>query len=229
MIELNKTPSRTLEPVTQVDFAGFTPEDFAVFEIEGFDARMSALRARIKPKLIAIGEALASRLSETLEEPVYTHVAQHLRRTVNPPIETWAAFAREKRAYKPFVHLRVAISAEKMRVTVFVEDYADDKLRFAENLQSRADALAEYFAHHPTIQAYEIPDADGHPKHGSALDASTLCAFAERMQRVKGQHAIFGVQFAKTHPVLASGPEFLSAVVDAACTLKPLYDCGKAG
>lgn len=206
-------------------FPGFTPDDFGVFEIEGFAARMPQLRARIKPKLVQIGQLLTERLSEVAEERLHPHVAQHLRRTVNAPVETWVAFSPTPRAYKPFVHLRCGISAEKVRVTVFVEDYADEKLLFADNLRREAETLERYFALHPTVLGYELRDADNEPKRGYALDADALRAFADRMHRVKGQHAIFGIAFAATHPVVQSGPEFLEAVVEAARTLKPLYDC----
>jgi uncharacterized protein YktB (UPF0637 family) len=209
-------------------FDGFTPEDFAIFEVPGFAARMPLLRAQIKPKLIALGAALVAPLSEALGETLYPHVAQHLRRTVNPPEETWVAFARAPRAYKPFIHLRVAISVDKVRIVVFVEDDADDKLPFAHNLKRNASPLADYLAHHPTIRAYDLLDADGEPKHGHALDAELLRYFAERLERVKGQHAAFGPRFAKSHRVVLSGPEFLAAALDAAITLKPLYDCGTA-
>lgn len=225
MATRSSAPVVPLEAVRE--FVGFAPEDFAVFEVPGFAARMPLVRSRIKPKLTEIGAALTSPLSEALEETLYPHVAQHLRRTVNAPEETWVAFARSPRAYKPFVHLRAAISAEKVRFVVFVEDYADDKARFAANLERNAEALASYLAHHPTIRAYDISDADGEPKRGRALDADTLRAFARRMQRVKGQHAAFGICFDRAHRVLLSGPEFLEAALDAANTLKPLYDCGK--
>lgn len=217
----------SLEAVEQAEvFGGFTPEDFAIFEVPGFAARMPLLRAQIKPKLTQVGAALTSRLAEPLGETVHPHVAQHLRRTVNPPVETWVAFARSPRAYKPFTHLRVAISGERVRVTVFVEDDSEEKLTFAENLRNNAEELARYFAHHPAILAWDIPDVDGEPQRGSALDADTLRAFADRLRRVKGQHACFGLSFAPTHPVVQSGPEFLDAVVEAADTLRPLYDCG---
>lgn len=229
MTESSETPVPTLEQLEQAAaFPGFTADDFGIFEIEGFAERMPALRAHIKPKLTQIGSVLTERLSEVVGEQLYPHVAQHLRRTVNPPVETWVAFARAPRAYKPYVHLRCGISAEKVRVTVFVEDYADEKLLFADNLRRAADDLERYLALHPTILAYEIRDPDNVPKRGHALEADTLRAFADRMHRVKGQHAIFGVAFANTHPVVQSGPEFLEAVVEAARTLKPLYDLGHA-
>ena len=220
----------TLEQIAKAEaFAGFTEEEFAIFEIPGFAARMAQLKGRITPKLKQVGEGLTDRLAATLGETLYPHVAQHLRRSVNAPVETWVAFARQPRAYKPFVHLRVAISAEKIRTTVFVEDYADEKLLFAENLLRNADSLAAYFASHPTILAYEQQDADGVPLRGHGLSAEQIRAFGERMKRVKGQHAIFGIAFARTHPVLSSGPELFDAVLDAAKTLRPLYDCGKPG
>ena len=222
-----KEPLPTLAQTEQSSsFPGFAAEDFAVFEIDGFAARMPQLRAQIKPKLGQIGEILTSRLSEVVGERLHPHVAQHLRRTVNAPVETWVAFSPSPRAYKPFVHLRCGISAEKVRVTVFVEDYADEKLLFADNLRREADALEHYLALHPTVLAFEMRDTDDEPKRGHALDAATLRAFADRMHRIKGQHAVFGIAFAKTHPVVQSGPEFLEAVVAAARTLKPLYDCG---
>ena len=207
-------------------FEGFTEEDFEVFEVPGFAKRMPLVRERVKPKLIHIGAALTERLSETLGEPLYPHVAQHLRRTVNAPEETWVAFAKEKRAYKPFAHLRVAVSAEKVRIVVFVEDYAEEKIRFAVNLEQNAASLSAHLAHHPALRAYDIKDAESKPKFGSSLTPDVLRGFAERMQRVKGQHAAFGLPFDRSHHVLASGPEFLAAVVEAAKVLKPLYLCG---
>ncbi len=218
----------TLEEIEQsAVFPGFTADDFGVFEIEGFAARMPQLRAQIKPKLVQIGQILTARLSNVVGETLYPHVAQHLRRTVNAPVETWVAFSPSPRAYKPFVHLRCGISAHQVRVTVFVEDYADEKLLFADNLRRDAETLERYLAQHPTILGYEIRDADDLPKRGHALEANTLRAFADRMHRVKGQHAIFGVAFANTHPVVQSGPEFLESVVEAATILKPIYDCGR--
>jgi len=122
----------SLEQIAQAAaFAGFAPEDFDVFAVPEFHERMPLLKQRITPKLKQIASALTARMSEVAEEAVFPHVALHLRRSVNPPVETWAAFARNARAYKPFVHIRVGVSADKVKVSVFVEDYADDKLLFA--------------------------------------------------------------------------------------------------
>ncbi len=197
----------------------FAAQDFAVFEVDGFAARMPLLRAQITPKLMVLGEALTKPLAEIVGEPLFPHVARHLRRTVNAPEETWVAFAREKRAYKPYVHLRVAVSAKGLRVTVFCEDYADDKALFAKNLAARAESLAALCADHSEIVAYDIKDNDRSSK--------SIRAFAQNVNRIKSQHAVFGIPFEKKCPELASADALVPAILSAAKTLLPLYECGK--
>ncbi len=207
-------------------FTGFTDSDFEIFQLPDFASRMPALKTNITPKLKDLGEELAPRLSEIYGQTLYPHVAQHLRRSVNAPVATWVAFAKEKRAYKPFVHLRAAITGEDFRCLLFVEDYAGEKELFAENLARNAGPLAKYLEKRPTIRAYTITDKNSEPLKGEALNKKTLKAFGERMKRVKGQHASFGIAYNRAHPVIRSGPQLIDALLDAARELKPLYDCG---
>jgi uncharacterized protein YktB (UPF0637 family) len=96
-------------------FQGFTTTDFKVFEIEGFAARMEAIRRRIRPKLQAAGRDLLADLARIGGAETFAHVAQHARRTVNPPSDTWVAFAADKRGYKRHCHFKVAISRGAVR------------------------------------------------------------------------------------------------------------------
>jgi uncharacterized protein YktB (UPF0637 family) len=205
----------------------FGPEDFAIFDSPEFAVRMPRIRAEIKPRLMVLGAALLPDLSAVLKEPLYLHVAQHLRRTVNPPEATWAAYARTQRAYKPTVHIRSAIHGGGIRVSVFVEDYAEDKALFAEALAANADNLASYLGKHSEILAFDIPDAAGKPMHGDAITADTLRAFSEKMLRVKSQHAVFGIELPARKVAKMRAAEFHSAIVKAVKKLKPLYDLGR--
>lgn len=216
-------------------FAGFTDSDFDIFAIPDFTGRMAELRAHIKPKLIQLGEILPARLSEAIGQPLYPHVAQHLRRSVNPPIQTWVAFSPEPRSYKPFVHFRVAIGLEQLQLLAFVEDYADEKATFAANLERNAEALGAYFAQHPEIHCFDIlnpvpsptQNREKKPISGHLLNAATLAEFAQRMNRIKGQHARFGIPLDRTHPVNQNGPALIEAIITDLRRLKPLFDCGK--
>src|SRR5947209_2843414 len=93
----------------------FTAEDFKVFDIQGFNDRMAAIRTRIRPKLQSIGEEVAPRASGLVDTPLHVHVAKHARRTVNPPDDTWAALGANPRGYKKDVHFKIAISRHCLR------------------------------------------------------------------------------------------------------------------
>jgi len=207
-------------------FNGFTEREFDIFDLQGFDARMPAIRAHVTPKLKALGEMVAPPLREATGMAFYPHVAQHLRRTVNAPEETWVAFSRSLRAYKPFVHMRVAINREGIRIVCHLEDYADDKPTFAAGLRRSADTLAAYLAAHPTIRSDDLLDGKGRPKAGAQLDRAALAGFAERLCRVRGQHASFAIPISRRDPVVASADALVEATVAGMKTLLPIYQLG---
>ncbi|MGH7394778.1 MAG: DUF1054 family protein, partial [Candidatus Methylomirabilales bacterium] len=96
-------------------FEGFSAKDFEVFTIPDFVGRMGGIRAQIQPKLLALGEVLAPALARQVGGDLFAHVAKHMRRTVNPPEDTWVAFGPEKRGYKKAQQLKVAISRHCVR------------------------------------------------------------------------------------------------------------------
>ena len=58
---------KTTPPPPACEAPVFQLDDFAVFEVPSFKARMPMLRERVKPKLIQIGEHLNGTLSKTLK------------------------------------------------------------------------------------------------------------------------------------------------------------------
>ncbi|MGG1678867.1 YktB family protein [Neobacillus sp. NRS-1170] len=92
-----------------VDFKGFTNEDFDVFLIDGLEARMEALKETIRPKLEKLGEYFAPTLSQVTGDEMFVHVAKHARRTINPPKDTWVAFANNSRGYKMLPHFQIGL------------------------------------------------------------------------------------------------------------------------
>ena len=109
-------------------FAGFTSSDFKVFDLKGFQPRMAAIRAQIRPKLEALGADRLPDLSRVTGGETFAHVAKHARRTVNPPDDTWVAFGPDKRGYKKSCHFKVAISRRCVRFLFEAgPEYADKK------------------------------------------------------------------------------------------------------
>jgi len=109
-------------------FPGFTASDFKVFDIAGFKPRMDAIRSRIRPKLEAAGRDLLADVARVGGAPAFAHVAKHARRTVNPPGDTWVAFAGDKRGQDPRTFLYSDRLGERRRTTAF-----DGTTSFVEN------------------------------------------------------------------------------------------------
>lgn len=87
----------------------FTEKDFDVFTIEGLASRMAGIRATIQPKFQELDDYFARELGEKLETTFFVHIAQHRRRTVYPPENTWSALSQKKRGYKMDAHFQLGI------------------------------------------------------------------------------------------------------------------------
>jgi uncharacterized protein YktB (UPF0637 family) len=205
-------------------FNGFTRNEFEIFSLPDFEMRMPAIKERITPRLKELGEALLPALQAATGKEFHAHVAQHLRRRVNPPVETWVAFSPSPRAYKPFTHLRVAINGEGIKFVCHVEEDSDDKPTFAEGLKRNAGTLAGYLARHREIRA-GVPR--GELGNGSAPpDEAELSALATRLAGVKAQDASFSIALDRADPSLASADALQKEALAALKTLLPLYRLG---
>src|SRR5215472_5437742 len=111
---------------------GFTADDFRVFRIPGFSARMNEIYARIRPRLIRLGDQLAPELGRRLHMEFFPHVAKHARRSVNPPPETWTAFGPSPRGYKRYGYLALCVSGAGLHARAVVKSEADGREQMAD-------------------------------------------------------------------------------------------------
>ncbi len=144
---------------------GFSRGDFEVFAIEGFSARMAKIYERISPRLVRLGIELAPELSRKLHMEFFAHVAKHMRRTVNPPDETWAAFGPSRAGYKRYGYLALCISGAGIHARAIVKSDADKRSEMARLIKSKSADLAKSFRG-AKIQQYknwdcrELPDSN---------------------------------------------------------------------
>ena len=122
--------------------AAFGSADFKVFDVKGFQPRMGEIRARIRPKLETLGKSLAPAVARSVGGDTFAHVAKHARRTVNPPDDTWVAFAPDKRGYKKHCHFKVALSRHCVRFLFEIGPEHADKKRWATAWKKNARNLA---------------------------------------------------------------------------------------
>jgi uncharacterized protein YktB (UPF0637 family) len=163
-------------------------------------------------------------VDELVSGPIVAHTAAHMRRRTNPPPATWVAFGRSPRGYKRFVHFRIAVHEGGLKVTVHVEDDAEDKGVFAENLQRDRDALLQRFAAQADLVWYSPRNGQEEPVTGSGLTRAHLDLVARSLGTLKTADFSAGIPFDRGNPRLRSPDELRPLLLDSLGRLAPLYE-----
>ncbi len=209
-------------------FTGFEPADYQVFGITDFAKGMAAIRSRVTPKLTALGETLAPRLTAAVGEPFFPHVAKHARRTVNTPPETWMALGRDPRKYKAYAFLGVIASGRGVDVRLVLKDEAEvDKATLAGALVRERKRLPELLATTQELGWYlGLPGKPRKPQEGPIALADLPGGFfegmAETLRTRKSAIVDVGMGWPREDRRLA-GPEFERLALRAMASLYPLY------
>jgi uncharacterized protein YktB (UPF0637 family) len=167
-----------------VSTLGFTPVDFEVFKVEGFNERMQQIYAHVRPKLLKLGDELAPELGRKLHLEFFPHVARHARRTVNPPPETWAAFGPSPRGYKRYGYLALCISGAGLHARVVVKSEADHRPEMARSLKARTGQLVKDFKGSP-LSRYDKWDFARLPE-GQRVEPELIATLAEGIAKKTG-------------------------------------------
>ncbi len=204
----------------EMTFSGFTAEDFDVFSIDGLEPRMEALIARVRPKLTALGELIQPHLATLCGEEMYVHVAKHARRTVNPPKDTWVAWASGKRGYKALPHFEVGMFGTHVFVVFAIIYESPRKVDFGRAMASQLKKVKQTVPDH----YYWSPDhMSPQGKAQSDLSDEQLLEMANRLQTVKKSEIICGLRINKDDPILRDGDAFVRQVEQTFEHLLPLY------
>lgn len=201
-------------------FSGFTAQDFDVFEVPGLEARMSVLIERIRPKLEQLGERLTPFLSELCGETMYPHVAKHARRTVNPPVDTWIAYAANKRGYKAHPHFQIGMFGSHLFVQFAIIYESNNKSVFAEHALRQLNELDKHIpSHYVWSGDHMVPGGDTQAQLGH----EGLRKLLERLRTVKASEALCGIIIDRNDPLLLDGEAFIAKAEETFTTLLPLY------
>lgn len=214
------------QPITFTpDLAGFSAEDFAVFALPGFEARMEALKLRIRPKLEAFGAALAPELAAMLGEPVYPHVAKHARRTVNPPHDTWVAWSTHPRGYKAHPHFQLGLWGTH----VFAQFALIYESPLKAPLAARAlSDLAGIRRAVPRTMRWSHDHMRPFGERQDAMDDEALTRYFERSARVAKAEVLCGVDLMREEVEAMSGVALAEAALTTFRETLGLYRLAKA-
>jgi uncharacterized protein YktB (UPF0637 family) len=206
--------------------SGFNQESFNVFTIDGLDARMEKIKSVIRPTFEFLGQHFTPTLSALTGEEIFTHIAKHARRTVNPPKDTWVAFAADKRGYKKHPHFQIGLWGTHLFVWYAVIYESPAKEHIAERLEAEIDNVMQFV---PSNFRWS-PD---HTQPESTLQAELgkegVLALIKRLKQVKKAELLCGITIPSGDPILTDGKRLLKQMDETFAVLARLYNLGKTG
>lgn len=207
-------------------FQGFSPEDFNVFAIEGLEARMEAIKSRIRPKFEYLGNHFSAYLSVKTGDEMVHHIAKHARRTVNPPDDTWVAWAADKRGYKKHPHFQIGLWGTHLFVWFAVIYEAPFKEAIGKAFEESIDVIwKEVPPHFRWSPDHTLPESTPQAE----LGRDGLLRMFRRLQQVKKAEILCGITIDRHDPILSQGDKLLSVCEQTFDVLARLYRLCHAG
>lgn len=201
----------------------FDRKDFMVFDVTGFAERMHAIRERIQPRLLEIGDTVGPTISALLDQPVFPHVAKHARRTVNPPDDTWVAFGLDKRGYKKDVHFKIAVSRNAVRLLFEVGPEYYDKAGWHRKWKREFACLSDALGT-ATKLAWFMDEHDEEPAaEVRKLETAVLRDLGQAVARRRDGQLVFGRRLDEKTVIGMSEASFRKAVTETFRPLTPLF------
>jgi uncharacterized protein YktB (UPF0637 family) len=207
-------------------FEGFRAKDFQVFAIPDFPGRMAAIRVQIQPKLFALAKEIGPRLRPITGGEVFPHVAKHLRRTVNPPEDTWVAFGPDKRGYKKAQHFKVAISRRCIRFLFEIGPEYAEKATWARAWQQQVSRLAPALKKGSGLGWYKNEHDDEPASLLKSLSSDEIGKLAGELTRRRDGQLVFGRRLGEAEVLRLKPDAFTQAALATFRDLAPLYKLG---
>jgi uncharacterized protein YktB (UPF0637 family) len=204
-------------------FAGFTGKDFQVFAIRDFPGRMTAIRGEIQPKLFALAKEIGPKLRPLAGGEIFAHVAKHMRRTVNPPEDTWVAFGPEKRGYKKVRHYKVAISRHCIRFLFEVGPEYAEKAKWMRAWAREAGRLAGQLRNGPALGWFKNEHDDEPAALLKDLSNQEIAHLSSELTRRKDGQLVLGRRIDQADVLRLKPGEFTQAALSTFGALAPLY------
>jgi uncharacterized protein YktB (UPF0637 family) len=201
---------------------GFAARDFRVFELPGFAERMAAIRGQVRPKLEALGAALAPEIARLVGSEIHAHVARHARRTVNPPDDTWVAFGPERRGYKKAPHFKLAVSRHCVRFLFELGPECAAKAEWAQAWTREAGRLRRTLCRAPGLAWFRNEHDEEPAARLVDLDAAGWALLPATLARRRDGQLVLGRRVEAAEAARWSGADYARAACE---TFGALRDC----
>ncbi|MFZ3588102.1 DUF1054 domain-containing protein [Bacillus sp. DJP31] len=201
-------------------FNGFSEQDFQTFLIEGLDNRMESIKENIQPKFKELGDILCQDISGFSGVEMYLHIAKHLRRTVNPPKDTWLAICHNKRGYKQHPHFQIGLFDDHVFIWLAFIYELPNKTEIANAFLKDATNI------YKTIPPTYVMSMDHTKKESKSIKDISKPEFIQSLEyfkNVKKAEFLIGRHVQANDELLKNGEAFIEFARETFKTLMPIY------
>lgn len=195
----------------------FTRTNFKIFDDVTLAGRMDKIKTIIDLQFISLAQVMQPEFNRQ-HVTMYSHVAKHLRRTVNPPVDTWIAFGPHRRGYKKDPHIEVGLWPDCLFIWLVV---------LLEAKQDSQTLTQEVVRSEPMISRYgdqwQISNDHTTPE-GVVNTSNNLHTTLTRFQQLKSTEFVIGKVWSKADPLFDLPEAARMAVISKTMMdLLPLY------
>ena len=190
-------------------------QSFAVFEAPSLTERLGRIQQEVDPDFEVLGQELLTQIEPELSQPRYLHIAKHLRRHKNPPVDTWLALSTYQRGYKMLPHFEVGLWPDRLFITLSLLADLDQRT-------SVADWLAQQQAQLIKLPISEI-NFDHTNQAALPFNAPNLARGIQRYQSVKKAELTFGRWLLAADPLFNDPKQVDQAIKQQISAMVPFY------
>jgi uncharacterized protein YktB (UPF0637 family) len=201
----------------------FSAADFKVFDVKGFQPRMTEIRGRLRPKLEAFGHGLAPAIARSTNGETFAHVARHARRTVNPPDDTWVAFGADRRGYKKHPHFKVAVSRQCVRFLFEIGPEHADKKRFSAAWKKSAGKLGPVIRRVQGLAWFKNEHDEDPAGMLTDMTPESFAGLADELTRTRDGQLVLGRVIPAAQAARWKEAQYRDAALETFRALAPLY------
>jgi uncharacterized protein YktB (UPF0637 family) len=195
----------------------FTNQDFEIFNDPTLAGRMQLIKTVIDPKFEQLAPLIIDHLQQPNGAPFYAHVAKHLRRHKNPPVDTWVAFSQNKRSYKAWPHFELGLWPDRLFIYFDILDECKPSVQAKMAIKDLTPKLMALPA------GYVISNNHGEAKTMPATPANVTAAI-QKFDQYKHSELVVGRSVQVGDPLFDDPAELTATILTTFEQLLPIYD-----
>ena len=145
---------------------------------------------------------------------------KHARRTINPPKDTWVAFANNNRGYKMLPHFQIGLWETHLFIWFAVIYECPTKIEIGKKFESHIDQI---FNTTPFDFSWSLDHTKPEAMLHETLTRADLSSFFTRLISVKKAELLCGYRIPRELACNMSSDELVSKMDSIFRTLNPLY------